>query len=303
MGSVLEVEGVKKRYGRLLALRGVSFTLRPGVLVGLVGPNGAGKTTLIRVVVGILRPTEGRVRLFGRDPFREPRAREPLGYIPERPQLPSSIPVRELLRITAMLYGHPRPADAVDEAIALTSLEGHEYKRFDQLSAGLKQRAAIAHALIHEPRLIIADEPTANLDPVERVKILQILSDLNRKMGLTVLFTSHVLAEVSRLGEEIIVLLGGRVAFVGSPERLVEMSKIVRVRTSDPEKLSRLLAERGYNVEVEAFSVRVELKSRAEISRLFRDLSEIEDEVPVYNVDTVEAALEGLLRGGGGEAP
>jgi len=298
--TVLEARDVWKYYGRHPALQGVSFSVGEGELVGLVGPNGSGKTTLIRILVGILRPSRGQVRVRGRDPLRDPAARESLGYIPERPMLPSSMPIGELLRVAAMIHGVPRPGDAVGEAVALAGLEGHEHKRFDELSAGLKQRAAIAHALIHEPSVIVADEPTSNLDPVERMKILEILSQINRRRGLTLLFTSHVLAEVSRLSDRIVVLLRGRRVFTGSPGELVERSRTVRIRTSLPDRLAAMLVERGYPVEEEAFSVLVRLKSRSEIPRLLRDLAGISGEVPVFSVDTVEAALEELLRGGQG---
>ena len=297
MEPVLRAEEVSKRYGRVEALRGVSFQVPRGSLAGLVGPNGSGKTTLIRILVGIIRPSSGKALLFGEDPWRSSRARERLGYIPERPVLPSSVPVRELLRIAAMIRGSPRPLDAADEAIALAGLEGHEHKRFEELSAGLKQRAAIAHAMVHEPELLVADEPTANLDPLERMRILEILGDINRRRGLTVLFTSHVLAEVARLSDRVIVLLRGRVAFEGRPEDLVETARVVRVRTPDPERLAGGLAEEGFEVEREAFSVRVRLGSRGELPRLLRALSRGDLAQLVLGLDTVEAALEELLEG------
>ncbi|MCE4628358.1 MAG: ABC transporter ATP-binding protein [Desulfurococcales archaeon] len=298
--TVLSVENIWKYYGRTPALRGVSFSVREGELVGLVGPNGSGKTTLIRIIVGILRASRGRVSLRGSDPFREPRSREGLGYIPERPVLPSSMSIRELLRTAAMIYSHPRPSDAAEEALAIAGLEGHGDKSFDELSAGLKQRAAIAHALVHEPEIIVADEPTSNLDPVERLKILELLADLNTRRGLTLLFTSHVLAEVSRLSERIVVLLRGERVFYGSPRSLVERSRLVRVRTSEPRRLAYALSKLGYSVGEEAFSVLIRLGSRSELGKLLRDLSEIAGEVPIFSIDTVEAALEELLRGGAG---
>jgi ABC-2 type transport system ATP-binding protein len=300
LDKVLEAVDVIKTYGKYVALKKVSISVKSKTLTGLVGPNGSGKTTFIRLAVGITKPDGGTVRLFQEDPYNSPRARERLGYIPERPQLPSSLPIFELLRITAMIYGDPRPADKASEAIAASGLEGHEHKRFDQLSAGLKQRAAIAHALIHEPDFLIADEPTSNLDPVERMKILSLLAELNKRRGLTVLFTSHVLAEVSRLSDEIIVLLNGRIAFEGSPNLLVEKSRIVRIRTSMPEALARELAGRGYDCVEEAFSVKVFLESRREVGRLLNDLAMVSSQIPIFNIDTVEAALEELLTESGG---
>ncbi|MEB3860741.1 MAG: ABC transporter ATP-binding protein, partial [Desulfurococcales archaeon] len=195
--TVLLVEDVWKRYGRVEALRGASLTLERGEILGLLGPNGAGKTTLLKVVLGLARRDRGRVELLGVDPLRSPRARRRVGVIFERPTLPDSMPVRELLEHAARIHGSGR--GMVDEAIEVAGLGGHEWKRFSMLSAGLKQRAAIAHAMVADPEVLIADEPTSNLDPVERARILELLARLNSERGLTILVSSHVVSEVLRV--------------------------------------------------------------------------------------------------------
>jgi len=181
--DVLVLEGVWKSFHGAPVLRGVSLRVPEGGIVGLVGPNGAGKSTIIRVGLGILRRDRGLVSLMGRDPFHDPRARERVGVVFERPVLPGGVPVVRVLEYAARIRGAGR--SDVLKAVRLAGLEGHEHKPFDSLSAGLKQRAAIAHALVGDPVFIVADEPTSNLDPVERVRILNLVARLNRDHGIT----------------------------------------------------------------------------------------------------------------------
>jgi ABC-2 type transport system ATP-binding protein len=290
---------VWKAFSNNQVLKDVSFAVENGEITGLLGPNGSGKTTLIRLTLGILRPDKGKILLMGKDPFREPSSRESVGYIPERPIFPSSVSIRELLILSAKLLRCTEPNDLIDEVLNWAGLSGHEYKRFNELSAGLKQRAAIAHALLSDPELIIADEPTSNLDPVERLRILDLLLELNRKKKITLVFTSHILAEVARIADKISVLMDGKLVFYGDPKTLVEQSNIISIRTNKPEHLSRMLEDRGYRVEMRAFSVIVHVEERRSISRLLRDLADLSKEIEIFAVDTVEAALERMLRAGG----
>ena len=298
MRAPIILENVTKTYGSKKALSNVSITVKEKKITGLLGPNGSGKTTLIKIILGIIRIDTGKVLLRGRDPFKDPRAREHVGYIPERPELPSSMSIREVLITAAKIYGSTRPKDTVDEVISLAGLSGNEWKQFKELSAGLKQRAAIAHALISNPDILIADEPTSNLDPIERVRILDLLVDLNRKENLTLLFTGHVLAEVSRIAEDIIVLRNGKLLFQGSPRNLMDVASIVAIRASDPVMLSVLLEEQGFKTKYTPFSLTVYLSGREEIPRLMESLGIISARhgIDIYSIDTVEASLEEMLK-------
>ncbi len=295
---ILVLDKVSKRYGRHWALRGVSFSVERGEVVGLVGPNGAGKSTLIRVALGIASRDEGVVLLNGVDPLVVPRAREGVGVVFERPSLPGSISVRELLRVAAAIKG--ASLEEVDEVIEFSGLSGHEWKRFGELSAGLKQRAAIAHAMLGDPELLVADEPTSNLDPVERVRILELLARLNRERGLTILVSSHVLYEVLRVSGRIALLRGGRLVRFAPVHEVVDRS-VARVRASSPEALAVLLEGRGFRVEVLGASLLVRLGGATGVEGLFEALAEAERRgVAVLGVDLVEPSIEEALRGGGG---
>jgi ABC-2 type transport system ATP-binding protein len=265
-----------------------------GEFLGLVGPNGAGKTTLIRVSLGLLRPDSGTVRLMGFDPFREPRAREGVGVVFERPSFLPSMPVTELLERAARIY--KVPGEEVRRVIELAGLKGHESKPFGNLSAGLKQRTAIAHAMIGRPRLLIADEPTSNLDPVGRGEVLRLLAELNRE-GVTVLLSSHVLSEVLRVVSRVAVIKSGNIVIAGPPDEVVSSARVGRVRTPDPERLAKVLADRGLEARADVNSVYVRLRGPEEERELFRALADaVQKGLKYYGIDLVEPGLEEVLR-------
>ncbi len=297
-GCLLEARGVWKSYGGRPALRGVDLCVPPGRVVGLVGPNGAGKTTLIRVSLGILRRDGGEVRLFGRDPFRDASSRERVGVVFERPVLPGGVPVYQVLLHAARIRGAGEAE--VRRAIRLAGLAGHEWKPFDGLSAGLKQRAALAHALVAEPSLVVADEPTSNLDPVERLRVLELVRSLARDEGVSWLFSSHVLPEVARVADELVVLREGRVAARGRPEEIVGGLARARVRVSDLEAAARLIEEAGLSVRREGLGLLVEAGGVGDQWRLLEALARASRSgVVVYSVDFVEPSVEAMLVEGG----
>ncbi|MEB3779019.1 MAG: ABC transporter ATP-binding protein [Desulfurococcales archaeon] len=295
MAEIVRVRGVSKSFGRIKALRNIDLTITRGRVVGLVGPNGAGKTTLIKIILGILSRDSGYVELNGRDPFKDPEARVGVGVVFERPNLPEAIPVRKLLEQVAGIHGSSR--SDVEWAIEVSGLKGFEWRRFNQLSAGLKQRAAIAHALVARPNFVIADEPTSNLDPVERIRILELISRLNRDEGVTFLFSSHVLPEVLRVADELVIINNGSITSRGPPEEVIGGFRHARIRSSNPLELARLLSYMGFEARVEGLNVKVEVDGAPGISRLFKALASMAGEgIVVYGVDLVEPGVEEVLR-------
>ncbi len=291
--EILVVDDVYKTYpGGVRALHGVSLSIRKGEVVGLVGSNGSGKTTLIKVSLGLLSRDKGRVELNGVDPFKDPRARENVGIVFERPTLPSGIPVKRLLEIAAKIYGAPR--DAVDEAIELAGLRGHEHKSFPQLSAGLKQRAAIAHALIAQPDFIVADEPTSNLDPLERVRVIELLSRLNREKGVTLLISSHIIYEIMRVAVRVVVVSKGRVVRDGRIDEILGSNVKARIRATKPSLVAEVLRRRGFKTKILGATVYASLDGRKEA--LMEALLEAEKlGAYIVSFDVAEPSIEEVL--------
>jgi ABC-2 type transport system ATP-binding protein len=210
------VRDLVKRFPTVVALAGVSFDVRPGEVLGLLGPNGAGKTTTLHILLGIVRPSGGSVRLFGDDPHDgTKRALRRVGFASPEALMDWRLTVDENLRVYAALYGVGR--DAIARAIETLELGELARSRFGDLSLGQQTRAGLARALLHEPDLLILDEPTSSLDPDIAEKTRRALEDIRRTRGLAILYTSHNMAEVERMCDRVVFLHRGRVVADGSP--------------------------------------------------------------------------------------
>jgi gliding motility-associated transport system ATP-binding protein len=214
---VIAVESVSKRYGRLTALDDVSLDIDRGEVLGLLGPNGSGKTTLIRLLTGYLTPSAGRLRVAGHDTLDAPmEVRRRIGYVPESVPLYAHMRVREFLGFMARLRGVAAgaTADAVARAAARTSLTEVLPAPIRTLSRGYRQRVAIAQALVHDPEIVILDEPTNGLDPRQIIETRRLIQDLAG--AHTVLVSSHILSEVEKVANRVAILLRGRLLAVRS---------------------------------------------------------------------------------------
>ncbi len=215
----LKVEKLKKTYSNgLLALDGVSLDVEVGRFFGLLGPNGAGKTTLINSVVSLARPDSGRVEVFGRDAFEEFReARRMIGVSPQEINLDKFLTVEETLLYHAGYYGVERKKaeERASEMLERFELTGRREQRVNTLSGGMKRRVLFARALMHDPKILFLDEPTAGVDIELRYKLWEYIRELNRG-GLTILLTTHYLEEAEELCEEIALINDGRIAAQGT---------------------------------------------------------------------------------------
>jgi len=233
----IEAEGLEKRYAGLLgrdakdALRGVDLKVPAGSAFGLIGPNGAGKTTFVKTLLGVVRPTAGRVRLLGADP-QDARARARVGYLPERLRLsPAWTPV-QILESVARLKGLTVPRArilALLEEVGIASEARHVVGRF---SKGMRQRVGLAVALLGDPELLVLDEPTDGLDPVGRVEVRGILARALAR-GATLLLNSHLLDETERICERIGILVAGRIVMEGPLDALTAGAGAWRARFAD----------------------------------------------------------------------
>jgi ABC-2 type transport system ATP-binding protein len=212
--SALKIEKLRKTYSNgLLALDGVSLEVEAGRFFGLLGPNGAGKTTLINSVVSLARPDSGTVEVFGRDAYREFReARRMIGVSPQEINLDKFLTVEETLLYHAGYYGVPKAKakERTEELLERFALTHKRKDRVNTLSGGMKRRVMFARALMHDPRVLFLDEPTAGVDVELRYSLWEYIRELNRG-GLTILLTTHYLEEAEELCEEIALISGGRI--------------------------------------------------------------------------------------------
>jgi ABC-2 type transport system ATP-binding protein len=220
-----ELRAVTHRYGTVTALDGVSLALRPGELLALLGPNGAGKTTAVKLLLGLLRPAEGTVRVFGADPV-EPATRRRVGAMLQVAKVPETLRVREHLELFASYYPRPLP---LAEAVEAAGLRGYENRLFGQLSGGERQRVLFALALVGDPDLLFLDEPTVGLDVESRRGFWAHIRAFVAR-GRTVLLTTHHLEEADALADRVVVLHKGHVIADGSPVEVKSVASEKRVR-------------------------------------------------------------------------
>ena len=220
MTAVATLEGLGKRYGPRLAIDGVSFEVGDREVMGLLGPNGSGKTTILRILAGYLRPSAGTARVDGFDVVRDGRAaRRRVGYVPEDAPLYPHMRVNEFLAFMGRLRGLEGKAlrSAVDAARERLALQAVRHALIGRLSRGYRQRVALAQAVLHEPRLLILDEPTNGLDPRQIIELRGLIRRLAEHCA--VLVTSHILAEIERIADRAAILLDGRLLAVHRVER------------------------------------------------------------------------------------
>ncbi len=217
---MIRVENFAKRFGRVEAVSNLSFTVQPGEVLGLLGPNGAGKTTTIRALVGLTRPSAGRVQVAGFDVWREPvKAKMSFGYIPDRPYLYGKLSARELLRFVAGLYKTQDSLKKIETWLEFFSLQDFGNEMIETFSHGMKQKLAIIAALLPEPPVLIVDEPMVGLDPRAAKQVRELFKDYAAE-GRTVLLTTHSLPVAEATSHRIIVMDRGRVLGMGSLEEL-----------------------------------------------------------------------------------
>ena len=250
---LVATSGVSKRFGSVQALDDVSVELT-ATATGLLGANGAGKSTLMKALLGLVEPDEGRVEVLGIDAARHPgEIRRRLGYMPERDCLPLEMTARDLVVHMAELRGLPRRAAVLraSEVLFQVGLEEERSRLIGTFSTGMKQRTKLAQALVHSPELVVLDEPTNGLDPSGREEMLSLVRRLSSDLGVAVLLSSHVLEDVTRTCDAVVVLRDGRLVTAGridEMEALTTGGVLVRV-TGDRAAFRAALTGRGLGVE------------------------------------------------------
>ena len=239
---MIDVNNVSKSYGPIEALRGGTFHIAEGDIVGLLGPNGAGKTTIIKILTGYLHPDDGSIQIGGLDVLTDAREiQAQLGYLPETAPLYPELSVQAYLRMMANLRQIPEDEQLarLSEAIYATSIEDHLTRRIGKLSKGFRQRVGLAQAILHRPKLLILDEPTIGLDPTQIVEIRNLIRRLAQSS--TILFSTHILSEVEALCDRVIILINGQIRADARLSDLAATSDAVLVLADAPAGVDRAL--------------------------------------------------------------
>ncbi|MGB2091834.1 MAG: ABC transporter ATP-binding protein [Akkermansiaceae bacterium] len=236
---MIEVRDLRVHYGQYLAVDRLSFSVERGSVYGLIGPNGAGKTTTIRAIATLLEPTYGEIIVDGIPVLQQPEeARRKMGYMPDFPPVYDDLKVEEFCDLFAHAYGliGQRKKEKVEECLELTNLQDKRKEFCKNLSRGMKQRALLAKTLVHDPSVLLLDEPGANLDPKARIDLRNLLRQLARD-GRTILVSSHVLSELQDLCDAIGIMREGTMVVSGSMEEVVSQSspqRVIRMELSTP---------------------------------------------------------------------
>jgi len=209
----LELRSASRWYGNVVAVNDVTFSLGAGI-TGLLGPNGAGKSTLLHMMAGFLEPSAGTVHLHGRPVWRNPEAYREVGLVPEREAVPSFLTARQFVRTNAVMQRLEDPDAATERALAAVDLLAVQDRRVGTFSKGMRQRAKVAAALVHDPRVLLLDEPFNGMDPGQRLQVMELLRRLAAG-GRTVLISSHILEELHHLADNVLVVVSGRLAASG----------------------------------------------------------------------------------------
>ena len=294
---LIETQALTKQYPRVLALDALDIHVEPGV-IGLVGANGAGKSTLIKILLGLLPATRGAAHVLGMDVNTQGREiRSIVGYMPEHDCLPPDLSATEFVTHLAEVSGLPRTAarERTAETLRHVGLFEERYREMGGYSTGMKQRVKLAQALVHDPRLIFLDEPTNGLDPAGREEMLDLVRRTGREFGIAVLMSSHLLGEIERVCDWLVVIDGGRLVRSGAVAEFTAGLGSLEVEVEgDAGALAEALTERGFEARGEGFIAHVALNGVDPYDAI-RDCI-VEMEMGLVRLEQRRQSLEDIFR-------
>jgi ABC-2 type transport system ATP-binding protein len=258
--SLLAVTGLSKHYGRVVALNDISFSITEGI-TGILGENGAGKSTAIKILLGLVRPTSGSATVLGQNASESVAVRARIGYMPEHDCLPTQVSAAEFLTHMAEVSGLPPTVARTRAADTLrhVGLFEERYRAIGGYSTGMKQRVKLSQALVHDPAFVFLDEPTAGLDPAGREEMLALIRKTHRDFGISVLFSSHLMADIERTCDRIIVLQDGQLVQSGDVGQFTKETETVFIEVdANREALMAALVSRGIVVAVNGAGLTIE---------------------------------------------
>jgi ABC-2 type transport system ATP-binding protein len=298
MTSLVELRGVSRWYGNVVAVNDVTMTLGPGV-TGLLGPNGAGKTTLLHMMAGFLAPSRGEVLVGGQRAWRNPDVYKGLGLVNEREAVHGFLSGWDFVLASARLHRLPDPQRATRRAIELVEMAEAQERRLETYSKGMRQRIRVAAALVHEPEVLLLDEPFNGMDPRQRLHMMDLLHAMGAD-GRTVLFSSHILEEVEQVSGTVQVIVAGRLAASGdyrSIRRLMtNRPHVFSVRSSDDRRLAvALIGEPSVTgVDLDAAGLTVRAGDYGSFTRAFPKIARSEG-VRVRRLLPADESLESVF--------
>jgi ABC-2 type transport system ATP-binding protein len=295
---VIETDALGKTYDdRITALADLTVGVEPGI-VGLVGANGAGKSTLIKLALGLLAPTAGRIRVLGLDPMTDgDQVRARVGYMPEHDCLPPDAIAAEFVTHMARISGLPAPTarERASETLRHVGLYEERYRRNGGYSTGMKQRVKLAQALVHDPELLLLDEPTNGLDPDGRRAMLSLVHRIGTEFGISVVVCSHLLGEIERICTSLVAIDAGRLLRSASLSSMTQHTDLLLVEIDgDPAELAARLVESGVDARVRGSSVLVRL-SGEDVYDVVRD-TVAELDLPLHRLERDRHQLADLFR-------
>jgi ABC-2 type transport system ATP-binding protein len=295
----VEARDLSRWFGQKVAVSEVSCGFGPGV-TGLLGPNGAGKTTLLRMLTGLVRPSAGTVTILGTNPRTHPDVYAKVALVPEDEHVPGFLSAKEFVRFNATLQRLTDPMGAALRALDVVGLSDVASRNLSTFSKGMRQRAKVASALVHDPDIIFLDEPLNGTDPVQRARLIRLFVELGEQ-GKTVIVSSHVLGEVERMADRVVAMVDGRLAGVGTIAALrnamSDIPRKLRVECDRPRVLAGALIERGYvgGVDVQDDALDVDVLDSDGFGKEIASLA-VDTGVRLVSVEPRDESLESTFR-------
>jgi ABC-2 type transport system ATP-binding protein len=285
--TIIATKALTKTYGGgVTALSDLTVDVEAGV-IGLVGANGAGKSTFIKIMLGLLAPSSGEVRVFGLDPVTETdQVRARVGYMPENDCLPPDVSASEFVTHVGRLSGLPKTAarERASEALRHVGLYEERYRQIGGYSTGMKQRVKLAQALVHDPDLLLLDEPTNGLDPAGRDAMLTLVHRIGTEFGISVVVCSHLLGEVERICDSLIAIEAGRLLRADRIASMTTASDVLAVEVSEgTDELASALRDLGFVVTPDGRQLLVPLESESAYDRILRAVADLD--LPLHRLD------------------
>lgn len=290
---IVETHNLSKSYGGTNRVHQVNLAVETGQIFGFLGPNGAGKTTTLKMLLGLIKPTEGTVKVFGKDLNKHrPSILNQTGSLIESPSYYGHLTGLENMKVMQRLRNVPHKN--IDEALKIVRLENQKHKQADQYSLGMKQRLGIAMALLAFPSLLILDEPTNGLDPAGIGEIRELIKSLPGQYGITVLLSSHLLSEIEQIATSVGIISDGKLLFQGTMQSLQANNKTtIRFQTTDTTRAEKILLTQGYMPTVHGKQLVFNYLRDEEVSQMNKVL--VEHDIPVIRIEEHKKSLEDIF--------